>query len=704
MRIDGIHIKNFLSFDDFSWSGLDPHLNVIIGPNGAGKTNLFHALRVVADYFALQRTGTTQVWAGATHRQTGSRAIEIALDLEFTGAWERQLLCRFFAAALFDDQVIQQYVQSQPNIGRGLDWQAAAKYVSHIIMTMRPEALAWLYEGRLVVAFDGMQWQAWYEARPGAAIPFHLSFGDSRGTSVLLGTSRALTTNTILAAWFTSPPENTTGAEDITPDERAARSSRNDALITFLTTPPSGDSPAPPADIYPPLDTLPALVSYLSGVGIRVQRSQYASLATQQALEEVSGVRLERSRFYDARWLFGLLLEHSLVFTDNLRLLPRDSFAPDELTAPEVDLRSGEDLALLLFQLKNGFTDEQTSRYDRIRGLFQTLTGRIVDVGLYPSARPDASLVSRTEGAAQPPGRIELNVTTRTPWGAAPLEYSGAGVVEALLLSAIIEGADHRVVLLDEPASNLHPQVQTSLLAEIRRRQDNQFVVITHSPSLILPEGLTQVSRLHVSDGRSVRVSLDLSQMDAEQADKIRKELRRSTDLRALLFSRGVILTEGDTELGAFPVWFEAAGFSLPEHDIALYTVDGDTRFPIPVLLLREFAIPWAIVCDGKVIGDMVPPRIVKYLASAKVPNLPDTTGLDFTQTRDTLRQVGVFSLANGPTDEFEALPVISNNVVQAGKQVGSSKPRRGRYIAEHYPPPKEVADLLDLLKAHLGF
>ena len=32
MQIDGIHIKNFLSFDAFDWSALDPHLNIVVGP------------------------------------------------------------------------------------------------------------------------------------------------------------------------------------------------------------------------------------------------------------------------------------------------------------------------------------------------------------------------------------------------------------------------------------------------------------------------------------------------------------------------------------------------------------------------------------------------------------------------------------------------------------------------------------------------
>jgi hypothetical protein len=53
-----------------------------------------------------------------------------------------------------------------------------------------------------------------------------------------------------------------------------------------------------------------------------------------------------------------------------------------------------------------------------------------------------------------------------------------------------------------------------------------------------------------------------------------------------------VILTEGDTELGALPVWFKELGFPLEAHDIAVFSVDGDTKFPIPLLFLREFAAP----------------------------------------------------------------------------------------------------------------
>ena len=49
MQISGLHITNFLSFQEFAWPNLDLRLNIVVGPNGAGKTNLLLALRTVRD-------------------------------------------------------------------------------------------------------------------------------------------------------------------------------------------------------------------------------------------------------------------------------------------------------------------------------------------------------------------------------------------------------------------------------------------------------------------------------------------------------------------------------------------------------------------------------------------------------------------------------------------------------------------------------
>lgn len=77
-----------------------------------------------------------------------------------------------------------------------------------------------------------------------------------------------------------------------------------------------------------------------------------------------------------------------------------------------------------------------------------------------------------------------------------------------------------------------------------------------------------------------------------------------SADARALLFASGAVLLEGETELGALPLWFAksqaAQELGDPESlHLRFYNVGGDTHFKAPLTLLAALGIPWAIVCGG---------------------------------------------------------------------------------------------------------
>jgi len=80
------------------------------------------------------------------------------------------------------------------------------------------------------------------------------------------------------------------------------------------------------------------------------------------------------------------------------------------------------------------------------------------------------------------------------------LRYSGAGTWEALVLSALLvlarEGGSGLLVL-DEPALNLHPSRR--VLAEVIRaaRAGAQAVLVTHSPYLVpVPEDISDLGRI----------------------------------------------------------------------------------------------------------------------------------------------------------------------------------------------------------------
>jgi AAA ATPase domain len=135
MRIDRIHIENFLSFDTFTWNRLDPTLNVLVGANGVGKTNLFHALRAVRSavqqltapaYLGgpISRPPAVWKWDHVRCRGDDTRNTRIAIDVALTTAAERTLLTTFLAASLFSPQDIQDVVARESQVNADVTVQA----------------------------------------------------------------------------------------------------------------------------------------------------------------------------------------------------------------------------------------------------------------------------------------------------------------------------------------------------------------------------------------------------------------------------------------------------------------------------------------------------------------------------------------------------------------------------------------------------
>lgn len=91
---------------------------------------------------------------------------------------------------------------------------------------------------------------------------------------------------------------------------------------------------------------------------------------------------------------------------------------------------------------------------------------------------------------------------------------------------------------------------------------------------------------------------------DELQAAKLAKAVS-SSDARRLLFASAIVLTEGETEFGAFPEWWRKSHPSRPpdSFNLVVFPVTGDTYFETYVRFADAYAIPWAIVCDGKALS-----------------------------------------------------------------------------------------------------
>jgi len=124
-----------------------------------------------------------------------------------------------------------------------------------------------------------------------------------------------------------------------------------------------------------------------------------------------------------------------------------------------------------------------------------------------------------------------------------------------------------------------------------------------------------------------------------------------------------VFLVEGETELGALPVWCP----ELASQDIALYAVGGKGEFVSPLKFIQHFAIPWAILGDGEVLWDLQEQKslqgpqgqVSRILAvcnqpSPSIPGDPGSNLQHFAQWQQTLEACGIFTLASNANEGFE--------------------------------------------------
>lgn len=697
MQIHAIHIHHLLSFDMFAWEKLDPHLNVIVGPNGVGKTNLFHALRAVRDALSPERAQAAAQWANAGHQGRDAETITVALDLQFTTAGEQHLLSAFLAEVLCDQQAIQQAVSSATQ--RTPTPDGLRQFATWVREHVRPEHLSWLFTGQLVLTHAGRAgWQYRYDALAGRP-EFHLDLtgGGTLGTLVGHAEHNPQTTTqnwgSLFVAWRNS----------LTEQERMHLDNR----LTGAT--PEVHFP------LPDLSHLPDWVSSQQGVALQIvdqmQIVDSTTLATRRAFASLAEISLELGRPFGMRSVFQRLLDRALVFTDNVRLLPQRTFIARDLLTQPLDLSSGKQLACFLFRKKTGNLRDR-EQYDAIQKLFFRMTHREFDVVMGPVA-PEGF-----QQEQQPD--ISLELVTSSRWGDIPLEFSGAGIAEALFLSAVLAGSSGQVVLLDEPALNLNPTMQTTLLSELLalahrpEAERSQFLVNTHAASLVPPDAIDRVSRFTLQDGHTIRRALDVREISRDDRNTFRQLLRGDLTARALLFSRAVLLLEGETELATLPMWCP----NLQSQNIALYVAGGADHFVRPLKFIQHFAIPWAIIGDGEVLWNLKyrgrpsgpQSTISAILATCNqplppIPDVPGENAQNFTQWRQNLEAYGIFTLADSADEGFEKAlqPEVPRDLWELAKtQFGSNKVAFGRFIAENSPCPKKVAELIQKVMYHL--
>jgi putative ATP-dependent endonuclease of the OLD family len=161
------------------------------------------------------------------------------------------------------------------------------------------------------------------------------------------------------------------------------------------------------------------------------------------------------------------------------------------------------------------------------------------------------------------------------------------------------EGGDevHTLLALEEPEAHLHPQAQRALFAQIRDIP-GQRIVSTHSPYFVAQSRLEDLRLLSKSKSDTKVTQLDVSKLSADDRRKVEREVLASRG--DLLFSRALILFEGETEEQALAIYAESYwGATAHEKGFSFVGCGGSNYQPF-VWLAESLGIRWYILCDGE--------------------------------------------------------------------------------------------------------
>lgn len=668
MRISRIAAHNFLSFESLDLVDLDPQLTVIVGPNGSGKSNLVRLLRVLRDAAGWPSNSTLRREELAQFQRHGTN-VGLSMDVEFelTEDRERTLVVDFIRSAFLSAEWPSSYETDYPAA-----WQEWLQRALEI-------APSFLFAGTLKVTLpdrSGSGLEVTYECdADGARLVWSASdgLGRANAASSAVGPAEAYSR----ARAEGSPPSTLSGlfgrGERIKLELRPDRLRDNPAIL--------------------------------------------------QSLSDLTGEELNigGTRFYTGTWVFHHLFRQALNLTDNIRVPPRLIWSASDLARPpqSLSLSDGSELPLFLFRLKTG-DSHQRERFQQACRLFHGLTGWSFDITfrqMGPSERESGRGALRTglsRSAIDSPyeqgqEKFELSPLVQSNEEDVPIELAGAGAWEAAVLSAYLSTTGG-VLVLDEPALNLHPVAQRRVLKALKS-YGGQVLLVTHSPYMIPVDEQADLNRIVRFDLRhgSTRVNrLQLGSVVPRESAKLVRWLSDLTEVKALLFARGLILVEGSTELGALPTWFAksltAERQGTPDDlNLLVFNVGGDRNFGIFASLSAAFGIPWAIVCDAKAFGNAdragdvqgsVFGQLARVGLEVDMASVPRPCG--FGELKRAGEQYGIFTLAEEFDHEFEQLLIARypQEYAAAQKAWPRSKVMAGRVLAQEVPCPEEVNDL----------
>lgn len=237
----------------------------------------------------------------------------------------------------------------------------------------------------------------------------------------------------------------------------------------------------------------------------------------------------------------------------------------------------GESVASVLLTLKNG-DSQQRKKFERIKNEFNNL---FPSLKLEIMNRPNENPIVMIE---KEPIHHEVSIS-----------HIGAGIGEIIILLTHIVASKGMIFALDMPELQLHPHSQRILGRLLEEYSaENQFIIVTHSPTFINPRKLANIIVVRDDMGKA-----KVTQISADafcEEDKCRIERVLDHYNKEFFFSRAILMVEGETEIGALPEFSRVLQKDFDVNGISL--VRTGKHFGLFAKLANLLGFPYLVMCD----------------------------------------------------------------------------------------------------------
>jgi len=376
----------------------------------------------------------------------------------------------------------------------------------------------------------------------------------------------------------------------------------------------------------------------------------------------------------------------------------------------------GSQVADVLATLKMG-NRQQRKKFELIKQEFTKL---------FPTLRLEVT----EENTNQPPIIVIEKIPIEYE---VPIDRVGAGIGEMAILLTHLIASKEMIFGLDMPELHLHTHSQRLLLGILEEYSKNsQILIVTHSPLFLEKAEMDSIMIVKEQDGETAVTQLPENYFDNEERIKLQRHLDAYN--REFFFSRAVLVVEGETEVGAMPIFSKTVGKDFDIHGISL--IRTGKHFGIFMKLLIGLKFPYFVMCDRDAlmnIEESIKVNKRKVKTSPVFYNLSKINLLEEEHKKRILKFKNNISNINHKEvyddkifDELSALAraydiyVLPSDfegvlrtsgyekLLKKAETISDSKVTRGRFVAEeilrqNHKPPKEFVDVINAIIAKLG-